>query len=605
MHGRLLRIPAALLLMAFAAAPAVADQTLGLGQAADADGVVTSFTIGGTTAQSVQLRSVQALGGGGTATTATSEPVTATPGQPVAVRVPIAAGGTLTLLGASGAPTVTAKVEGDSDGDGYGDSGQDPCPDDYTDHARPCVATRTVGSPLTLAPDPRGFPGGGNPMQAFQDSAGGVMPLSPATGILTRWRLRSTTASGDTVLQVLRPDQAGTAFTVVAQTAPVHVTSTGVFVLGAGIPIQSGDRLAARSVTGDLGTVAYRSGDVLATHQPPATTIGERFTPDSVIYPDRRLLVQADVEPDADGDGKGDVSQDSADLVLTGSAPAEVGPLDTSTQTYTVRNAGPDKALETAIAFVGNSELSITSDRPGITCLSGDDGAGGTAFVCQLGTLARGEAATIGLGRNTPELVRIIGPVITTRATLTAVTSDPDPTNNAVTLTTTRRPASPPAPPAPPARVVPCANVVRGTRDDDVLRGTIFGDRLVGNDGEDLLKGSAGDDCLEGGAGNDVLDGGDGNDRLDGASGKDRLSGGNGDDRLTGGRGNDVITGGPGKDTISGGDGKDSVNAGTGNDTINSVDGVRETVDCGAGRDTVRADRRDHLVHCEKVTRKR
>ena len=39
--------------------------------------------------------------------------------------------------------------------------------------------------------------------------------------------------------------------------------------------------------------------------------------PVASAYADRRLLVQADVEPDADGDGKGDVSQDSADLVLT------------------------------------------------------------------------------------------------------------------------------------------------------------------------------------------------------------------------------------------------------------------------------------------------
>ena len=51
-------------------------------------------------------------------------------------------------------------------------------------------------------------------------------------------------------------------------------------------------------------------------------------------------------------------------------------------------------------------------------------------------------------------------------------------------------------------------------------------------------------------------------------------------------------------------DGKDAINAGSGNDIINSVDGVRETVDCGAGRDTVRADRRDHLRHCETVTRR-
>jgi len=37
-----------------------------------------------------------------------------------------------------------------------------------------------------------------------------------------------------------------------------------------------------------------------------------------------------------------------------------------------------------------------------------------------------------------------------------------------------------------------------------------------------------------------------------------------------------------------------------GNDTINVVDGRRDVVDCGAGRDRVHADRRDVLRNCER-----
>lgn len=604
MHGRSRRLALAVLAAALIpAAPAAADETLGLGQPASVDGVVTSWTVTGADGQTVRLRSLQ-----GALTTATSDPATAGAGA-IAARLPIGAGGELALLGASGAPTVSARVEPDSDGDGYGDTTQDACPNDYTGHARPCGPTRTYGSPLTLAPDPRGFSGSGSPMQAFQDTSSGVFPFVTTTGIVTRWRLRGTTTGGDTVLQVLRPDQAGTTFTLVAQTAPIHVTSTDVVVVASGIPVQPGDRLAARSVTGDLGTVAYRAGDKLSTHQPPTTTIGQSFTPGGPAN-DLRLLVQADVEPDADGDGKGDVTQDSADLVLTGSAPAEVDAPATFGQTYTVRNLGPDKALKTEIAFAGNGELSVAWDRPGRACISDDlvgDVVADVVLVCRLGTLQPGEAATITLGRNTPDLVRLTGPVITVRATASAVATDPDPTNNSVTLSTSRRPYVPPTapPPAPPKPVPPCANVLRGTRDDDVLRGTAFGDRLVGNDGGDLLKGLGGDDCLEGGAGNDVLDGGDGNDRLAGSAGRDRLIGGRGDDKLTGGKGNDRLSGGPGNDTLAPGAGHDAIDAGAGNDTINAVDGVRETVECGPGRDTVRADRRDRLEHCEKVTRKR
>ena len=75
--------------------------------------------------------------------------------------------------------------------------------------------------------------------------------------------------------------------------------------------------------------------------------------PDIDLASERRLLVQADVEPDADQDGKGDVTQDRADLVLTGSAPAAVGNLEPWSMSYTIRNAGPDAALDVVLQITG------------------------------------------------------------------------------------------------------------------------------------------------------------------------------------------------------------------------------------------------------------
>ena len=43
---------------------------------------------------------------------------------------------------------------------------------------------------------------------------------------------------------------------------------------------------------------------------------------------------------------------------------------------------------------------------------------------------------------------------------------------------------------------------------------------------------------------------------------------------------------------------------GSGRDTITSRDGVRETVNCGSGRDSVLADRTDRLTGCERVRRR-
>ena len=74
-------------------------------------------------------------------------------------------------------------------------------------------------------------------------------------------------------------------------------------------------------------------------------------------------------------------------------------------------------------------------------------------------------------------------------------------------------------------------------------------------------------------------------------------------DRLSGLGGNDVLRGLGGNDYLNGGTGKDQLDGGAGNDTIWAKDGVRDRVVCGAGRDTVTADRADSLSGCEIVRR--
>jgi hypothetical protein len=466
---------------------------------------------------------------------------------------------------------------------------------------------RRIGSSLAFAPDPASSVPSGE-VQALQapiDRPGGTVLED---GVLTRWSLRSLPAAGDTVLQVLRPEN-GTSLTVVAESEPVHVTSTAITAVDAQLPVKAGDRIGARSVeagggSSDLGAIATRAGETLFTRQPPKT-LGQTWTP-AFTTSEHELLVQADIEPDANQDGKGDVTQNSADLVLTGSAPATVGNLDPWSMSYTVRNAGPD-AAQSMVLKIGGGVVSPTAVPADMACVDNSTAPEPGAFRCLLAKLAPGASVTVSPAFVFPAIYPPHGGTFATQATVTALTSDPDTTNNSVTLTTVvagPAPYTPNIPPAAPFAPKPCGNIIRGTRDDDVLRGTAFGDRLVGGDGDDLLKGTADDDCLEGGAGSDVLDGGDGNDRLAGASGRDRLTGGTGDDKLTGGKGNDRSIGGPGNDTISPGSGHDAVDAGSGNDIINSVDGVRETIECGAGRDAVRADRRDRLKHCEKVTRR-
>jgi Tol biopolymer transport system component len=75
-------------------------------------------------------------------------------------------------------------------------------------------------------------------------------------------------------------------------------------------------------------------------------------------------------------------------------------------------------------------------------------------------------------------------------------------------------------------------------------------------------------------------------------------------DRLRGSPGDDRICGFNGDDTIDGGNGVDGLYGGSGKDDLRSADGAFDIVGCGAGTDTVLADRGDLVgVDCERVRR--
>jgi Ca2+-binding RTX toxin-like protein len=148
-------------------------------------------------------------------------------------------------------------------------------------------------------------------------------------------------------------------------------------------------------------------------------------------------------------------------------------------------------------------------------------------------------------------------------------------------------------------------DLVAGGAGADRLDGGEGDDRLVGNGGNDRAVGGRGRDRVSGGAGNDVLSGGTGRDRLVGDAGDDRLTSGAGNDTLSGGAGRDRLSAGAGADVLRGGAGANTLLAGLGNDTVDVRNGRRDTVDCGAGRDSARADSVDRLRRCERVTRAR
>ena len=167
--------------------------------------------------------------------------------------------------------------------------------------------------------------------------------------------------------------------------------------------------------------------------------------------------------------------------------------------------------------------------------------------------------------------------------------------------------------------VVPAAaDILNGTKNNDVLLGSSADDTLNGRGGNDILCGEEGDDDLNGGTGNDTIGGGAGTDHVKGGGGDDFISGGNGgsgaqacDDLATpdpgfietleGQGGNDVIVGGGGRQNIFGGAGDDDISANVGVHSADS-DGSADFVNCGSGIDIVFMDINDTAsANCESV----
>ncbi|MBJ7330201.1 MAG: calcium-binding protein [Solirubrobacteraceae bacterium] len=184
-------------------------------------------------------------------------------------------------------------------------------------------------------------------------------------------------------------------------------------------------------------------------------------------------------------------------------------------------------------------------------------------------------------------------------------------------------------------------DIVYGNDGDDQLYGQAGANQIIGGVGEDrlfggaekdILRGDAGDDYFEPdrlGAGTDVVTGGSGSDTVsyldhpksvrvdfegdadDGGPGEnDRIDadvenaiGGGQADTLVGDARANSLTGGGGADRIEGGPGADSLIGEPGDDTILARDGEIDRITCGAGNDTVIADRIDEIppVDCERV----
>jgi hypothetical protein len=167
-------------------------------------------------------------------------------------------------------------------------------------------ASVTIGGDITVTGTPiQCDPGGGATCEIAQLSLVGAETQAPFKGVVVRWRVNG--ASGPLALRVLR---AAVGFNprFISTSARATPATTAVATFPTRQPIDAGDHVGIEVGPSSQisSTVPSPAGASAAVW--PATPDGSAAAP--LVTGDAVFAYNADVEPDADGDGFGDETQD-------------------------------------------------------------------------------------------------------------------------------------------------------------------------------------------------------------------------------------------------------------------------------------------------------
>jgi hypothetical protein len=156
----------------------------------------------------------------------------------------------------------------------------------------------------------------GGPSMSVQHQVAGppsyTVPDGP--GVITSWSVQGgNSPSGQLKLKLVRREGTSTSYTVVGQAESHPIAQGTLNTFPAQIPVTGGELLAlfvpAASISDDRFST-FATGDLLRFSPPvPEPGIGQSFDANSQTV-GARSNVSAVVEPDCDGDGLGDESQD-------------------------------------------------------------------------------------------------------------------------------------------------------------------------------------------------------------------------------------------------------------------------------------------------------
>ncbi len=274
-----------------------------------------------------------------------------------------------------------ATFEPDDDGDGYGDTSQDLCP------GSPLATVACTGTLFGSAlQGPYKVENScGYACLRIQTTVAGTPTAAPFDGVVVRWRVLAAPA-GSYRVRVLGP-AGGSAYSVLGSSAAESVASAPfgtITTFETRLSIPAGGYVAL--LPPPFKTQPFRdpalSGSTYV--QPNDAPDGSVISVGSWTPVAGELFYDADIEPDADRDGFGDVSQDScpADDATQDSCPQLPGPV-VPVDDPPERFCAGKRA--TRVGTAGKDDLKGTKRADVIVALGGDDtikALAGNDLVC-------------------------------------------------------------------------------------------------------------------------------------------------------------------------------------------------------------------------------
>jgi uncharacterized repeat protein (TIGR01451 family) len=256
-------------------------------------------------------------------------------------------------------------------------------------------AVTTVGSDLSKTPT-TSVCATSCTVFGVSSSSNAPVAAAPFDGVVVRWRVRSASSAATVMLRTLRPVPGTTSYSPVS-TGDAQSVPAGTSTYAARIPVSSGDIIGvdagggARLFVPSTTFASQVFNPPLISTRPPSMRAGDE------------LLVNADIERDADADGYGDETQDLCPAdptrhtaclsnlsvnVRPAPAPLTVGrPL---TYTIKVSNDGPSPAQDVGLTV--NLPFSAT---PLQMRAGRGDCSGASTITCRLGAIDANDSGTI------------------------------------------------------------------------------------------------------------------------------------------------------------------------------------------------------------------